>query len=40
MEITKISKDVGFSKIKLFGNLKLDEYKSQKSENIVAFLHK
>jgi len=40
MEITKISKDVGFSKIQLFGNLKLDEYKSQKSENIVAFLHK
>lgn len=39
-EISTLSKKAGFIKIKLFGNLKLDEYESQKSENIVAFLYK
>jgi len=39
-EIIKLSENAGFNKIKLFGNLKLDEYNSQKSENIVALLFK
>ena len=39
-EIISLSKNRGFNKIQLYGNMKLDAYESQKSENIVAFLFK
>lgn len=39
-ELNDMTKKTGFNNIKLFGNLKFDSYSPEKSENIVAFLHK
>jgi len=40
LNFASLSKRAGFKQVQLFGNLKLDEYISQKSENIVGFLFK
>ena len=39
-EIINLSREAGYNKMQLFGSLKLDEYESENSENIVAFLFK